>query len=84
MTEPQTVDCAVLGPSFAVLGRRVALTVIPQTPVDSLRRTVDCTEPQHGARKSPQSRVCARAGRMQVNETASVKYRERVGEGGGV
>lgn len=83
MTEPQTVDCAVLGPSFAALGRRVALTVIPQTPVDSLRRTVDCTEPQHGARKSPQSRVCARAGRMQVNETASVKYRERVGEGEG-
>lgn len=39
MTEPQTVDCAVYGPSFAVLGRRIVLTVIPQTPVDSLRCT---------------------------------------------
>lgn len=63
MTEPQTVDCAVYGPSFAVLGRRIVLTAIPQTPVDSLRNM---------ALVNPRRvEFSARAGRMQVNETAS-------------
>lgn len=49
MTQRQTVDSAVFSTEVAVQGRRIVLTAIPRTPVDLLR----CTDPQHGARKSP-------------------------------